>query len=921
MAVSFHTHPGDPRHLTGRTAELRALTTLAARARAGTARAVLVRGPAGIGRTSLLTAAADHLRSEGVAVRRHTAPRVTDEHTPRAAAATPRDPYAAHRRLYGHVSALLADGPLAFVLDDAQWCAEATLRRLDFVLRRAAARPLFLLLSQRTDCGGPGAGVLAEMLGQGRCTLMELGPLDDAATARLVTYALGEHPDDRFVRRCADVTGGNPQLLHRLLASLRGSGVRPDAAGAHHVAAAAEGAVASSVPDRLAGRPRHVRQIARALAVLGRADPDLLSVVCEVSGHRTRAALEILRRAEVVTPGEAGAPGVMHAPVRAAVLADLPPAELRHLRVRAARLLNDAGRPAAEVADQLVPLERLDEPWMLPVLREAAAGARWRGTTEAAVRYLRRALDAGPDDAQRREIRLELARAAAPLSPTTALRHLRQALDASTGPRERAPIAVEYGMAALGTPGAPDAVRALAHVLDELPGDSDRTPAGRELRTSVRAALLVTAVNDKAAMAGVRERAAAWPVPDGDTPAERRLLSVLSAFAALEGAPAVRAAELARRALRVEEAAPAGWWVFGSSLVLGLADEVDEALAGLERSLRDTRARHEPWMHVSALAARSLTLHDTGRVDAAVRDARAAVDAAARSERTTGSAMPHIALGTALLTQGRTEEAAAALARIVHRDTERHIWEWHHYLYAQGRVRRELGDHEGALDLWLRCGRSLDEARVANPVLAPWWLPAAATLARLGRAGEARDIVERVTPSLRRWGTPRALGTGLMAAAAAATGRARLDLLAEAAGILARSPARLEHTKAAYLLGRCLLAQGDARAARRHLRQAIEVATRCGYQALGAAARAALVTAGGRMPQLAASPLDTLTGSERRIAALAQGGVTNKAIAEALFITPRTVETHLTNVYRKLAVRGRTDLPGGLGGYGPPLPV
>ncbi|GHG49646.1 helix-turn-helix transcriptional regulator [Streptomyces griseocarneus] len=922
MAVSFHTHPGASRHLPGRDAELRTLTALATRARAGGARAVLVRGPAGIGRTSLLTAVADHLRSEGVTVRRHTAPRVTDEHAPRGPAGPARDPYAAHRRLYGHVSALLADGPLAFVLDDAQWCAEATLRRVDFVLRRAAARPLFLLLAQRTDCGGPGAGVLAEMLGQGRCTLMELGPLDAAAIARLVTRALGERPDDRFVRRCADVTGGNPQLLHRLLTSLRESGVRPDAAGAHRVAAAVEGAVASSVPDRLAGHPRHVRQIARALAVLGRADADLLSVLCGVSGHRTRAALETLRRGEVVAPGEAGAPGVMCAPVRAAVLADLPPAELRHLRVNAARVLNDAGRPATEVADQLVPLERLDEPWMLAVLREAAAGARCRGTTEAAVRYLRRALDAGPDDAQRHEIRLELARAAAPLSPATSLRHLRQALDAAAGPRERAPIAVEYGMAALGTHGAPDAVRALERVLDELPGEAGPTPAGRELRTSVRAALLVTAVNDKAAMAGVRERAAAWPVPHGDTPAERRLLSALSAFAALEGRPAGRAAELARRALRVEEPnPPAGWWVFGSSLVLGLADEVDEALAGLERSLRDTRARYEPWMYVSALAGRSLTRHDTGDVDAAVRDARAAVEAAARSERTARSSMPHIALGTALLTQGRTEEAAAALGRIVPRDTDRHIWEWHHYLYAQGRVRRELGDLEGALELWLRCGRSLDEARVGNPVLAPWWLPAATTLARLGRPGEARDIVERVTPRIRRWGTPRALGTGLMASAAAATGRARIDLLAEAADVLARSPARLEHAKAAYLLGRSLLAHGDAHAARRHLRQAIEGATRCGYQALGAAARGALVTAGGRMRRLAASPLDSLTGSERRIAALAQGGVTNKAIAEALFITPRTVEMHLTNVYRKLAVRGRADLPGGLGGYGPPLPV
>ncbi|MFI9201294.1 AAA family ATPase [Streptomyces sp. NPDC053048] len=940
MAVRFDTGQGDPRHLVGRGTELAALTALAARARAGTARAVLLRGPAGIGRSSLLAAVADRLRADGVTVRQHTAPRPAHEHAapgrhtpaPRSEdpwasrgqvpAADARDTYAAHRRLYGHVTSLMADGPLAFLLDDAQWCPEATLRRVDFVLRRAAARPLFLIFAQRTDCGGPGTGVLAEILGQGRCTLLELGPLDDTATGRLVTRTLGGSPDRSFVRRCAQLTGGNPQSLRRLLTALREKGVRPDAGGVQRLEAAGAGVLASTVPDSLAGRPRHVRQVATALAVLGRADEDLLAVLSAVGGQRLAAAVETLRRDEVIVPGPPGTPHTMSEPVRSAVLADLPPGELRRLRARAARVLNDAGHPAADVAGQLVRLERLEEPWMLAVLREAAAEARGRGDTEAAVRYLRRVLDARPHDARSREIRLELAKAAAPLRPAVALRHLRQALEEADGPLERAAVAVEYGMAALGTRGAPDAVRALEHVLDGLRArqESAPTPAVRELRTSVEAALLVTAVNRKGTMAPVRERASSWPVPQGDTPAERRLLSVMSAYAALEDGPASRAAAPARRALRVEEAAPAGWWVFGASLVLGLADEVDEALAGLERSIRDSGARNEPWMHVAALAGRSLTLHGIGDVAAATRDAREAVGLTAHGGRAAGSPMPHIALANALLTGGRPEQAAAALDRVGTRGLDRDIWEWHHYLYTLGRIRRELGDLEGALELWLRCGDSLEESGVRNPVVAPWWLPATTTLARLGRITEARDLVERITPRARRWGTPRAHGMGLIAAATVTPGRARLEPLAEAVEILAPSPARLEHAKASYLLGRGLLGHGDAPGARRNLRQAIEVATRCGYQSLAAVAHTALVTAGGRMPQLATSPLDSLTGSERRVAALAQGGVSNKEIAEALFITPRTVEMHLTNVYRKLDVRGRADLPGGLGDVHTPGP-
>ncbi|MCA6094248.1 helix-turn-helix transcriptional regulator [Streptomyces sp. SCA3-4] len=71
------------------------------------------------------------------------------------------------------------------------------------------------------------------------------------------------------------------------------------------------------------------------------------------------------------------------------------------------------------------------------------------------------------------------------------------------------------------------------------------------------------------------------------------------------------------------------------------------------------------------------------------------------------------------------------------------------------------------------------------------------------------------------------------------------------------------------------------------------------------------------MSQIAVSPLDSLTDSERRIATLARGGISNREIAEALFITPRTVEMHLTNVYRKLDVRGRADLPRQLAAPGP----
>ncbi|MFG2232642.1 AAA family ATPase [Streptomyces sp. NPDC048723] len=932
------------------TAELEALLRHAADARAGAARAVLVRGPAGIGRTHLLSVASERLAAEGMTVRRvtglpggaavvravdvllepppemplPTSPETSPETTPArpTAAAGPRDTHRDWHRLLRHTLDLLAGGPTALVIDDAQWCDEASLRCADFILRRSAAQPLLIVLAQRTGAPGPGTRVLTEILAQDRCALLELGPLGEPGTQRMITRVFGGPADPLFVRRCTETTGGNPLLLDRLLRTLRTVGIPPDADALHQLSTVHQTVLTSLIPDFLAAGPRPARQVATALAVLGRAAVDPLAALSGLSGRRVESALSCLRHIEAVLPGS---PPRMREGIRTAVLAALDGPELQGLRVRAARVLSDAGHPAAEVAEQLALLDRIDEPWMFAVLRDALAEAPTPATVRAAGRWLRGGPGRGLTATERRDLHVELARAASRtfVAPAHALWHLRQALAVTPGPREQAPVAVQYAMMALGTRRAPEALRLLERVLDDLrdAAGAGAEPADREVRVTVESALLATAVNDRTALPAARARAASMPVPSGHSPADRRLLAALSAFAALDGGSARRAAALARQALRADEPGTAGWGVFCSSAVLALADSVDEALAALDHALSPAEAHPPLWPRRAALAGRSLILHGIGDVPAAARDAWAAVEVVGPAG---APPLAHIALSSVLLSQGEAPQAGAvldALARTAP-DLDRSVWEWHHYLYTRGRILRELGDLEGALELWRRCGRSQEEAGIANPVLAPWWLPTATTLGRLGRGAEAAGIVAAARERARCWGTARAMGLGMVAAASVVEGRGRTALLAEAVGLLAESPARLELAKAEYQLGRELLALGDACGARGHLRQAIGLATRCGYHVLAAIARDALVTAGGRMPQLAAIPLDSLTHSERRIATLAQSGHSNKKIAGALFITPRTVEMHLTNVYRKLDVRGRADLPRDLGGHpGAPRPA
>ena len=96
--------------------------------------------------------------------------------------------------------------------------------------------------------------------------------------------------------------------------------------------------------------------------------------------------------------------------------------------------------------------------------------------------------------------------------------------------------------------------------------------------------------------------------------------------------------------------------------------------------------------------------------------------------------------------------------------------------------------------------------------------------------------------------------------------------------------------------------------ARPHLARAGELATSSGAHGLAALAATELRVAGGRPRQRALSGIEALTPSERRAADLAALGRTNRAIAQELYVTPKTVEVHLSSAYRKLGITSRGEL-------------
>lgn len=230
-------------------------------------------------------------------------------------------------------------------------------------------------------------------------------------------------------------------------------------------------------------------------------------------------------------------------------------------------------------------------------------------------------------------------------------------------------------------------------------------------------------------------------------------------------------------------------------------------------------------------------------------------------------------------------------------------------------------DPEQAVQDLLLCQRRSIEWHARSPAFLPWRSSLALALAHLDRVDEARTLTAAEVEQARMFGAGRALGIALRADALLHQGSDRLSLLQQASVVLQSSCATLEHARTLIDLG----AAGRRTAARETLRAALELADRCAATALARRARAELRSAGGRPTGAPRSGLASLSPAELRVATMAAAGMSNREIAQALFVIPKTVEWHLGQVYRKLHLRSRTELPVALhlkdSAAGPDLPL
>jgi DNA-binding CsgD family transcriptional regulator len=233
------------------------------------------------------------------------------------------------------------------------------------------------------------------------------------------------------------------------------------------------------------------------------------------------------------------------------------------------------------------------------------------------------------------------------------------------------------------------------------------------------------------------------------------------------------------------------------------------------------------------------------------------------------------------------------------------------FLIARGRLRIAQGDvREGVADL-LWCGQRLEAYDL--PLSSDWKAFAAPALASLDESQTAARLAREQLDIAQRVGAPGALGRSLRAAGLAIGGDEGLALLEEAVSVLERSSARLELAHALNNLGSELGRGGRRREGRDAHRRAIQLAEECGALALAESARAELHAGPGRRPRAELTGPGALTAAEWRVCRQVAEGHTNREVAQALFVTEKTVERHLSSAYHKLGIRSRFQLPAAIG--------
>ena len=710
---------------------------------------------------------------------------------------------------------------------------------------------------------------------------------------------------EAFCAALETATGGNPLFIGAVLDAIAREGTSPTAEHVPRLLEIGAQGVSRAVGLRLARLPQPTLALLRAASILG--DGTALRHAAALAGVEagelgpaaaTLVRLDLLRREDPIE--------FFHPVVRSAVHETLDVVERDAAHRSAAELLLQAGAPLESAAGHLLHVAPQADSFVVSTLRQAAERSLAQGAAEAAVGYLTRALDEQIDPAERAEVLVELGFAERRTNGPAAAEHLRAGLGLIADRSRRCAVALELGRALWFTDRIADALAVFQQAVDEV--DRERDPDLYEL--------LVAELISSAWWDPQTYPLAEATIGELDLDAlhgglgSEVLLATMAHYEYRLGLRRELAIDLARRALAPGNLLASGSIAFYDAvMVLPRAGMLDEAVSILDQAVAQARRRGDVFNVAFMLMCRGQCQTDRGDLRAAVADLREAIDLCVAHGMLV--AWPYIigSLALALLEQGDADEAARVIdegdfPEQLPLDQIHLVW----FRLYRGRLRIETGSPERGVEELLQVGKTVRLVPFDNPSSVPWRSWAAEGLRRLDRNDEARALAEEELALARRWGDPHAIGASLRVLGLVEGGKAGIGLLREAVEVLAGSEARLEHARALVDLGAALRRANQRTEARERLQEGVDLARRVGAFGLAERANEEIAATGARPRKVLQTGLDALTASERRVAQLAADGMSNKEIAQTLFVTIKTIEVHLSHAYRKLEIGSRTQL-------------
>jgi class 3 adenylate cyclase/DNA-binding CsgD family transcriptional regulator len=928
-----------------REGELAALHAYVDSATAGAGRLVAIEGRAGIGKTRLILEARSIATQAGVAVIAARGGELEQEFAygivrqlfePVLAAATSSDraelltgaaaitnglfthvqpasvedddsdvSFAMLHGLYWLAANLALRRPTLIAIDDLHWADSPSLRWVSHLQRRLEGLPLLVVVATRPPEQSVHEARVTEILTDPAAAVVRPTALGVASVGLIARELFGREADEAFVRACWTATGGTPLFVEALLDTIKREGLEPTADNADRVAEIGPEPVSRAVSMRLARLPSEATVLVRAVAVLGRRVElrhagALAGLERDVAGH----AATTLARADLLNfemPLE-----FTHPVVRTAVYEDMTGAERIAAHRRAATILAEAGAEPEHVAVHLEQSIPNGDPFVVDTLQKAAQRALQRGSSDVAVSLLRRALAEPPTEQQYGEVVRALGMAERLLDNNEAILYLTKAFEVIPEPKRRARIGIELGRCLVRGNRHEDAIGAFRAARDEL-GDADP-----DLTESITSELINAAWwYPEHVDVAVCELANVDPDALHGGIGSDLLRATLGYWSARRGESRDRALELVRAALAPQRIDLLGTRALPlATFTLTLAGYPDEALAVYDRVLRAAYARGDNVLASSSALFRAYTQLRRGELGAVKSDLLRFSELEGYE---TTDLYSYGFRAELAIEKGDLEKAEAAIAESRLPEPIAANGHLAGFQVARARLRMEQHRHEDAIRELRSLGENMKELQIASSAFYDWRPYLALALHGAGRRDEALPVALDALDVARTWGAPQSIGIALRVLGLVEGGASGDKLLHESVEALESSQWRLEYAKSLVELGAALRRGNKRSDAREYLRNGLELAHRLGAAALEERAQTELAATGARPRRLMLSGLESLTPSERRVAELAADNLTNKDIAQALFVTPKTVEVHLSSVYRKLQITSRAQLPEALG--------